>query len=107
MLTASKVIPVSWTQARVFWNTVKLVSVPAYSPYLLVLSQVADHGKAAMKLAEHWEQEAKRQAAFVVAAGSAELEAELQELRARVITLSKDMIALESTVDHPYNWLML
>eukprot|EP00884_Botryococcus_braunii_P004570 jgi/Botrbrau1/14113/Bobra.182_3s0056.1 len=60
--------------------------------------KVADHGKAAMKLAEHWELEAKRQAAFAAAAGSAELEAELQELRARVITLSKEMIALESTV---------
>lgn len=65
------------------------------------LHQVAEHGEAAMKFAEHWEREARRQAAFAAAAGSAELEAELQELRARVITLNKDLIALESTVTMP------
>lgn len=68
---------------------------------------MAEHGEAAKKLADHWEREARRQAAFAAAAGSAELEAELQELRTRVVSLSKDLIALESTVTLPNNSFVL
>jgi hypothetical protein len=60
--------------------------------------QVVEHGRAAMKLAQHWEKEAKRQAGFAAAAASAEVEAELEELRRRVISLSKEAIAVQSTV---------